>query len=206
MISRTIERGILALKRVVTALIVALRIPPNLLTVASVVPTALAAWRLASGDLTAAGLWIILAGFFDVIDGAVARALGRMTPFGGMLDSVTDRTSDIFIYVGAVAYFHRLGAPLYEFLSMLALGGALMVSYTRARAENIVTDCKVGFAERGERMVLLLLALFFDKLGPGMWMLAVLAWLTTLQRLLHTGRALAVASGGEAAQQPPLPD
>ena len=190
MISQTIERGVLATKRAVTAVIAALRIHPNLLTVAALVPTGIAAWKMAQGELTTAAWWIILAGFFDVMDGAVARALDRMTPFGAVLDSVTDRLSDIFIYVGAVAYFHRLGAPLYEFLSGLALGGALMVSYTRARAENTVFDCKVGFAERGERMVLLLLALFFDKLGPGMWMLAGLAWLTTLQRLLHTHRAI----------------
>jgi CDP-diacylglycerol--glycerol-3-phosphate 3-phosphatidyltransferase len=65
-----------------------------------------------------------------------------------------------------------------------------MVSYTRARAENTVLDCKVGFAERGERMVLMLLGLFFHKLGAAMWMLAFLAWLTTLQRLVHTYRAL----------------
>ena len=88
-------------------------------------------------------------------------------------------------------YFYSIGEPLYVFVTMVALAGALMVSYTRARAENTVIDCKVGFAERGERMVLLLLALFFNKLGAGMWMLAGLAWLTTLQRLVHTHRALA---------------
>lgn len=191
MISRKIEQGVLALKRAIASVFVALRIPPNLLTLASLVPTGLAAWRLAEGELTEAGLWIILAGFFDVIDGAVARARGRMSPFGAVLDSVTDRVSDTFIYFGAVGYFHRLGAPFYEFLTIVALGGALMVSYTRARAENTVMDCKVGFAERGERMVLLLLALFLNKLGAGMWMLAILSWLTTVQRLIHTHRAIA---------------
>jgi len=94
-----------------------------------------------------------------------------------------------------VLYFYRLGQPAYVFLTMVALAGALMVSYTRARAENTVLDCKVGFAERGERMVLMLLGLFLHKLGAAMWMLAFLAWLTTLQRLVHTYRAL------EAGQQ-----
>jgi len=190
MISQVIERGVLALKGAVTKVVVALRISPNLLTLTSLIPTALAAYYLANGRLTVAGLWIIAAGFFDVIDGAVARALDQMTPFGAVLDSVTDRASDAFIYVGAVLYFYRIQEPFYVFLTMVALAGALMVSYTRARAENTVIDCKVGFAERGERMVLMLLALFFNKLGAGMWMLAGLAWLTTLQRLIHTHRAL----------------
>jgi CDP-diacylglycerol--glycerol-3-phosphate 3-phosphatidyltransferase len=191
MISQHIERGVLALKAAVTRVFVSLRISPNLLTVTSLVPTAFATYYLAHGRFTVAGLWIIAAGFFDVIDGAVARALGRMTPFGAVLDSVTDRASDAFIYVGAALYFYRIGEPGYGLLTMVALTGALMVSYTRARAENTVLDCQVGFAERGERMVLMLLALFLHKLGAAMWMLAALAWLTTIQRLLHTHRALA---------------
>ncbi len=191
MISQVITRGVLGLKAAVTKVVVMLPISPNLLTVASLIPTAMATYNLAQGRLTAAGLWIIAAGFFDVIDGAVARALGKNTPFGAVLDSVTDRAADAFIYIGAVLYFYSIGEPLYVFVTMVALAGALMVSYTRARAENTVIDCKVGFAERGERMVLLLLALFFNRLGAGMWMLAGLAWLTTLQRLVHTHRALA---------------
>ena len=191
LISQNIERGVLRLKAAVTGGIVLLRVSPNFLTIASLVPTAFAAYNLADGRFVAGGLWIILAGFFDVIDGSVARALDRMTPFGAVLDSVTDRASDAVIYVGAAMYFHRAGESLYVFITLVALAGALMVSYTRARAENTVIDCKVGFAERGERMVLLLLALFFNKLGAGMWMLAGLAWLTTIQRLIHTHRALA---------------
>ena len=191
MISQLITRGVLSLKAAVTRVVVMLPVSPNLLTVASLIPTAMATYNLAQGRLTAAGLWIIAAGFFDVIDGAVARARGQNSPFGAVLDSVTDRAADAFIYIGAVLYFYRIEQPLYVFVTMVALAGALMVSYTRARAENTVIDCKVGFAERGERIVLLLLALFFNKLGAGMWMLAGLAWLTTLQRLIHTHRALA---------------
>ena len=191
MISDIIERGVLGLKAAVTRVVGALPISPNVLTVSSIIPTALATYYLAQGSLTLAGLWIIAAGFFDVIDGAVARATGKGSPFGAVLDSVTDRAADAFIYVGVVLYFYRIDQPFYVFLTMVALAGALMVSYTRARAENTVIDCKVGFAERGERMVLMLLALFFNKLGAGIWMLAFLSWLTTLQRLVHTHRALA---------------
>ena len=191
MISQVITRGVLSLKAAVTKVVVMLPVSANLLTVASLIPTAMATYNLAQGRLTAAGRWIIAAGFFDVIDGAVARARGENSPFGAVLDSVTDRAADAFIYIGAVLYFYRIGQPLYVFVTMVALAVALMVSYPRARAENTIIDCKVGFAERGERMVLLLLALFFNKLGAGMWMLAGLAWLTTLQRLIHTHRALA---------------
>lgn len=190
MISELIKRGVLALKAVVTSAIAALRIPPNVLTVLALVPITIAAVRMSQGEFVAAGLWIIAGGFFDVIDGAVARAVGKMTPFGGLLDSVVDRAADALLYLGAAAYFHNLGAPLYEILSIVALAGALLVSYSRARAENTVADCKVGFAERGERMVLLLLALFLDRLGPAMWLLAGLAWLTTVQRVLHGHRML----------------
>jgi len=200
MISQTIERGVLRLKAAVTKVFVALRISPNALTVTSLVPAALATYYLAHGRLTLAGLWIIAAGFFDVIDGAVARALGKGSPFGAVLDSVTDRASDAFIYVGAVLYFYRIEQPLYVFITMAALAGALMVSYTRARAENTVLDCKVGFAERGERMVLMLLGLFLHKLGAAMWMLAALSWLTTLQRLIHTHRALAAGQDRPPAE------
>lgn len=200
MISEIITRGVLSLKAAVTKVVVMLHISPNLLTVTSLIPTALATYNLAQGRLTTAALWIIAAGFFDVMDGAVARALGKNSPFGAVLDSVTDRAADAFIYIGAVLYFYRLEQPLYVFVTMVALSGALMVSYTRARAENTVIDCKVGFAERGERIVLLLLALFFNKLGAGMWMLAGLAWMTTVQRLIHTHRALAAGQNRAPAE------
>ena len=199
MISRTIRAGVLALKSVVASVFVALRIPPNILTMASLVPTGLAAWRLAEGELVEAGLWIILAGFFDVIDGAVARARGRMTPFGAVLDSVTDRVSDTFIYFGAVGYFHRIHAPFYEFLTIVDEQSGQLTALFCVSYESLVPECKVGFAERGERMVLLLLALFFGKLGAGMWMLAILSWLTTVQRVIHVHRALAA---GQARPQP----
>jgi CDP-diacylglycerol--glycerol-3-phosphate 3-phosphatidyltransferase len=202
MISQVIERGVLWLKAAITKVVVMLRISPNVLTISSLIPAVLAAYYLANGRLTLAGLWIIAAGFLDIIDGAVARALDKMTPFGAVLDSVTDRASDAFIYVGVVLYFYRVEQPLYVLLTMVALAGALMVSYTRARAENTVIDCKVGFAERGERMVLMLLGLFFHKLGAAIWMLAFLSWLTTLQRLVHVHRALQV--GQERAPAEPV--
>jgi CDP-diacylglycerol--glycerol-3-phosphate 3-phosphatidyltransferase len=202
MISQRITRDVLSLKAAITKVMVMLHIPPNVLTVSSLIPTVLATYNLAQGHLIVAGLWIIASGFFDVIDGAVARAAGRNSPFGAVLDSVSDRAADTLIYIGAVLYFYNTEQRLYVLVTMVALAGALMVSYTRARAENTVPDCKVGFAERGERMVLMLLALFFNKLGAGMWILAGLAWLTTLQRLIHTHRALGAGQHRRTPAEP----
>ena len=201
MISQFITRGVLSLKATVTKAVVTLKISPNVLTITSLLPTLLATYNLAEGRLTVAGLWIIASGFLDVIDGAVARAIGQDSPFGAVLDSVTDRIADALIYIGAVLYFYRTEQPLYVIVTMVALAGALMVSYTRARAENTVVDCKVGFAERGERIVIMLFALFFNKLGAGMWLLAGFSWVTTLQRVVHTHRAL-VAGQHRAPPEP----
>ena len=201
MISQFITRGVLSLKATVTKAVVTLKISPNVLTITSLLPTLLATYNLAEGRLTVAGLWIIASGFLDVIDGAVARAIGQDSPFGAVLDSVTDRIADALIYIGAVLYFYRTEQPLYGIVTMVALAGALMVSYTRARAENTVVDCKVGFAERGERIVIMLFALFFNKVGAGMWLLVGFSWLTTLQRVVHTHRAL-VAGQHRAPPEP----
>ena len=201
MISQLITRAVLSLKATVTKAVVTLKISPNVLTITSLLPTLLATYNLAEGRLTVAGLWIIASGFLDVIDGAVARAIGQNSPFGAVLDSVTDRIADALIYIGVVLYFYRTEQPLYVILTLVALAGSLMVSYTRARAENTVVDCKVGFAERGERIVIMLFALFFNKLGAGMWLLVGFSWLTTLQRVVHTHRAL-VAGQHRAPPEP----
>ena len=105
MISQLITRAVLSLKATVTKVVVTLRISPNVLTITSLFPTLLATYNLAQGRLIVAGFWIIASGFFDVIDGAVARAIGQNSPFGAVLDSVTDRIADALIYIGVVLYF-----------------------------------------------------------------------------------------------------
>ncbi len=190
MISEGIGRSASALKTAIAAGVSRLGIPPNVLTLSSMVPMVLAAWNLGQGRLAAAGAWMMLGGALDLIDGAVARYSGTTSPFGGILDSVVDRASDTLIFVGAVYYFHERGAELYVALSAVALGGALAVSYTRARAENVIPECRVGFTERGERIGLLLLGLFLGRLPQAITLLALLTWLTTVQRLLHAHRVI----------------
>lgn len=190
MISEGIGRAGLALKAGIAGAVIKLGIPPDVLTLSSLLPMVIAAWNLGQGRLVAAGLWIILGGALDLIDGAVARASGQTSTFGGILDSVVDRASDTLIYVGAVYYFDSIGAQLYVTLSAVALGGALAVSYARARVENSIPECRVGFTERGERIGLLLLGLFTGHLAQAVTLLAFLSWLTTVQRLLHAHRVI----------------
>ena len=190
MISDGIGRGGTAVKGAIAAAIGGLGIPPNVLTLSSLIPMMIAAWSLATGRPFVAAGWIVVGGALDLIDGAVARASGTTTDFGAVLDSVVDRASDTLVHIGVVYHFHMLGEPLYVVLSAISLGGSLGVSYTRARAENVIPECRVGFTERGERLVLLLLGLFAGRLAQAVTLLAFLAWLTTVQRLLHAYRIL----------------
>lgn len=190
MISDGIGRAGSALKEAFARLVGALGIPPNVLTLSSLLPMVLGAWHLGQGRLTTAAFWILLGGALDLIDGAVARASGKTSSFGGILDSVVDRASDTLVYVGAVYLFHTQNEPLYVALCAVALGGALGVSYTRARAENVIPECRVGFTERGERLVLMIIGLFLGRLGQAVTLLAFLSWHTTVQRLLHSYRVI----------------
>ncbi len=190
MISEVIGRAGTAGKAGVAALVSRLGIPPDILTLSSLVPMSLAAWSLGQGQLRTAGGWILVGGALDLIDGAVARHSGQTSAFGGILDSVVDRASDTLVFVGAIYYFHSIDQPLYVVLGAVALGGSLGVSYARARAENVIPECRVGFTERGERIVLMMLGLVTGRLGQAITLLAFLSWLTTVQRLLHAHRVI----------------
>ncbi len=190
MISEGIGRAGLALKAVVARLVGAAGIPPNVLTLSSLVPMGLAGWHLGHGNLEVAASWTLVGGVLDLIDGAVARMSGKTSTFGAVLDSVVDRASDTLVYVGGIYYFHATGQPTYVVLGAIALGGAIGVSYTRARAENVIPECRVGFTERGERLALIILGLYLGHLGQAFILLAFLAWLTTVQRLLHAYRVI----------------
>src|SRR5947208_6075580 len=97
------------------------------------------------------GLVIIGAGIFDMVDGRVARATGQVTQFGGFFDSVIDRYSDVALYFGLLVYYARANRFFYVVLTALVMVTSLMISYTRARSENMIKQCKVGFMERPER-------------------------------------------------------
>ena len=133
-----------------------------------------------------AGLVIIGAGIFDMVDGRVARATNQVTIFGGFFDSVIDRYSDVALFFGLLVYYARANRFFYVVLVALVMVSSVMISYTRARAENLIASCKVGFMERPERVVLIIIGALFDRMAPALWLIAVLSNVTVVHRIFHT--------------------
>jgi CDP-diacylglycerol--glycerol-3-phosphate 3-phosphatidyltransferase len=162
------------------------RIHPNILTFAGLVINGVSAVLLSRGKFFAAGLVMLGAAIFDLTDGPVARATGRVTRFGGFFDSVIDRYSDLILLMGLLVYYASINRNFYVVLTAVVMTGSVMVSYTRARAENTIPKCKVGFLERPERIVLLLIGTFFNRMAPVLWVIAVLANITVIHRIYFT--------------------
>ncbi len=133
-----------------------------------------------------AGLVIIGAGIFDMVDGRVARATGQVTTFGAFFDSVIDRYSDVVLYFGLLVYYARANRFFYIVLTAVVMISSVMVSYTRARAESLIGQCKVGFMERPERIVLVIIGTLFNRMAPVLWVIAVLANMTVIHRIVYT--------------------
>jgi CDP-diacylglycerol--glycerol-3-phosphate 3-phosphatidyltransferase len=159
---------------------------PNFLTFIGFSINLVAAYLFAYGYFRWAGATIFLAGIFDMTDGRVARLAGRVTPFGGFYDSVMDRYSDLCLLIGLLIYYGRISRYLYVSLVAVAMIGSVMVSYTRARAESLISSCKVGFLERPERVVLIIIGALFDRMAPVLWLIAVLSNVTVIHRILYT--------------------
>lgn len=162
------------------------KINPNVLTFLGLVINAVAAAFLAFGRFRTAGFIIIFAGLFDMVDGRVARETNRVTRFGGYFDSVLDRYSDLCLLIGLLVYYGTINRPPYVVLTAVAMSASVMISYARTRAENIIPTCKVGFLERPERVVLLIIGALFDRMAPVLWVIAVLGNLTVIHRLVFT--------------------
>ena len=171
-------------------------ISPNALTFIGLVINIVAAFLFGYANATNAGrlflyagLVIIGAGIFDMVDGRVARRTGQVTVFGAFFDSVIDRYSDVVLFFGLIVYYARINHFRYVVLTAFVMVTSLMVSYTRARAEALIGSCKVGFMERPERIVLIILgALFYHwgVMGPVLWVLAVLSTITVINRIMYT--------------------
>lgn len=162
------------------------RIHPNVLTFIGLLINVGAAWLLAVGQFRWAGAVILGAGLFDMVDGRVARATNRVTRFGGFFDSVLDRYSDLGLLVGLLVWYGSINRSPYVVLTAVAMMGSVMVSYTRARAETEIPTCKVGFMERPERVVLMIIGALFDRMPEVLWVIAVLANLTVVHRMIFT--------------------
>jgi peptidoglycan lytic transglycosylase len=167
-----------------------LRLRPNHLTMCGLLVSACAGAAFVFGHVRLAGVLLILAGLFDLFDGSLARASGQATTFGAFLDSVIDRYSDIVVMLGIVVLYARMPHARGALLAMAGLAGSVMVSYTKARAESIGVSCNIGVMERPERLICLTAGALLGLMEPALWVLAILANLTALQRIVFTRRLL----------------
>ncbi|MDT7602545.1 MAG: CDP-diacylglycerol---glycerol-3-phosphate 3-phosphatidyltransferase [Acidobacteriota bacterium] len=205
----SIGRGAL---RIIDAMVRALargRVNPNWLTVICVSVNVLSGLLFGFGHFFSAGAVLVVANLFDMLDGKVARLSGRVTRFGGFLDSSLDRLSDMVVFVGLMVFYARAtGDPtspaygqhstLNVFLAGAALMGSVLVSYTSARAESLIPKCDVGFLRRPERVVLLIIGAlsthtgstnyFANRMPAVLWVLAVGSYWTFAHRMYHTWR------------------
>ena len=162
------------------------RIHPNVLTFLGLVINAWAAFLFAEGKFRWAAAVVIAAGLFDMVDGRVARATDRVTRFGGFFDSVLDRYSDLALFMGLLVYYASINRFFYIVLTAIVMTGSVMVSYARARAECTIPRCKVGFLERPERVVLIIIGALFGRMAQVLWVIAVLSNLTVVHRMIYT--------------------
>jgi phosphatidylglycerophosphate synthase len=167
------------------------RVSPNLITTLGVFVNLAAGLAYFLDSLQLGGALILLGGVMDIIDGHVARASGQTTRFGSFYDSTTDRLAEVFVFLGVMSLYlgnsPNIGEPWMVYVVVAALAGSLMVSYTRAKAESLGIDCKVGLMQRAERIILLGgSTLFFGSWRQGMvlsWVMITMAALTNLTAL-----------------------
>jgi CDP-diacylglycerol---glycerol-3-phosphate 3-phosphatidyltransferase len=168
---------------------------PNLFTLMGLLATLLASFLIIKDFWFGAGLAIILSGLFDLFDGVVARTLGKVTPFGGFLDSVVDRYSDLLLLIGLVIYYLRRGESNMVILISFVSMGTAIIPYARARAEAAQIACPIGLMERAERIILLSLGVLFQWMKPILWILVILTHFTVLERIYYVWKKLRIPEG-----------
>ena len=169
-----------------------LNINPNIVTIISPFLALISAVFFAYGNLLCGALFILLSGFLDVVDGAVARYHNRASPFGAFLDSTMDRFADAIIYIGII-----FGGYCDWFVGVLAIHSAITVSYVRARAESQGAECNVGIAERAVRLIILMLGAVLAVAFKSdmiftyfIILLVILSYFTVGQRIYHVWKQL----------------
>ena len=196
--------------------LIRMRVRPNTVTSMSAIVLfgAGAAFGLDQPRLGA--LWLLLSGVLDILDGQVARRGGMVSTFGAFFDSTLDRVGEAVLYAGIAVYFQTAVSQstpvLGVVLCMAALTGSFLVSYTRARAEGLGLECRVGLAQRPERILGVGAPTLFFGAGPHgvlllviVGILALLSWITVVQRVGHVFRATNGADAGTAAAPPATP-
>lgn len=183
--------------RPLTAVIGRLGITPNQLTIIGLLLAAATAFLVWYGYFIIAAVIFCVGGLMDMLDGAVARLSAKVTPFGAFIDSTFDRLGEGVVLTAIALFYANEGNLWVVGAAFATMIGSFLVSYTRARAEALGLDCKVGLATRAERMVLLGTGLLLQGLLPEfgvleivMYILAVLTAITVLQRILHVRRQI----------------
>lgn len=202
MLDKYLKAGVLALLRPLARLFIKLGFTPDWLTLMGLVMNLGATAAFAKGYLRWGAAIMLLAGICDILDGQVAREGRKETKFGALLDSTTDRYSEIFLYFGIGAYLIGREEWIACGVLFFALCGSLMVSYVRARAEGLGEDCKVGFMQRPERIVALALGGLYGHEGLVfiLVVLAVTTNYTVIERLTHIRNKLKSAAGSAPIQ------
>jgi CDP-diacylglycerol--glycerol-3-phosphate 3-phosphatidyltransferase len=172
--------------RAIINLCVALRIHPNTLTLIGVIINVGAAWALGFGRFMLAFVIMLIANIFDFIDGKVAHLTNTVSEFGAFWDSTLDRFSDLALLTGLIFLYSKLGRGDYVMVAALTLIFSIMTSYARARAESLVKKCKVGFMERPERIVLLMIGAATNRMAGVLWVVLILSILTVANRIYYT--------------------
>ncbi|MGH2762469.1 MAG: CDP-alcohol phosphatidyltransferase family protein, partial [Thermoleophilaceae bacterium] len=176
------------------------RLTPNAISVTGLVGNLIAAFLILQEHFVLAGIAFVLGSLCDMFDGRYSRMSGKGTPFGAFLDSTLDRVEEGVVLAAVAAWFAKSSDDLAVGATVLTVVGSYMVSYTRARAEALGVECKVGIASRAVRVVILSAGLLFaagelvpdlDLLEPAVYAMAGLTIFTTLQRVLHVRRQLA---------------
>lgn len=162
-----------------------LGIMPNTITILGLLGNTVAAYFLARGQMTLGGIIVLLMGPIDALDGTMARLRGEPSEFGAFVDSVSDRYSELVIYGGLLFYFLLQGDHLLALLTYLAAAGSVLVSYVRARAQSLGHEVKVGMLSRFERYLVMVPMLILNIPQIGLWILAIFANLTALQRIIN---------------------
>jgi CDP-diacylglycerol--glycerol-3-phosphate 3-phosphatidyltransferase len=188
--AKNLKPAVLTILKPVTAALIRARIHPNSLTLAGLTVSVASAWGFAHGPLALGATLLLVAGVFDLLDGAVARDGQRMSPYGAFLDSSVDRYAEIVGFLGILWRFE--GELWTQLAALIAICGSLMVSYTKARAEGLGQEVSGGLLQRPERIILLALGGFCGTIGLriALWALAVLTNLTSIQRMLLVAEAM----------------
>jgi CDP-diacylglycerol--glycerol-3-phosphate 3-phosphatidyltransferase len=176
------------------------RLTPNAISVTGLIGNLIAAALILQEHFVLAGIAFILGSLCDMMDGRYSRMSGKGTPFGAFLDSTLDRVEEGIVLAAVAAWFAKSADELAVGATVLTVVGSYMVSYTRARAEALGVECKVGIASRAVRVVILSAGLLFaageivpdlDLLEPAIYVMAALTIFTTFQRVIHVRGQLA---------------